>query len=350
MAGRRGVDRQVGADVHRGHRRAARHRRRGQLLPAPRRLRRQQQQVPRGSRAATGLPVRPGHPRRSGARTSSGRCGSSRPARPQSATGTCCWSSTGSTKTSEPGHTAAWPACCPTIAGGHAHVHVTSRLYPELPNDVTAIAGHPLPATKPDELTGFPGFEHQAALARDRADRRPRSPLRGSRVQHPRPAHRRRRAADQQRPGHPHRRPHARLTRPPAEHRRPDQRRRGPRPRRAADRLPGPTPLPVRPRIPTRTSTSPPQPQRRLLPPTTARLVRHLATPRLAPHPRPPHQHPPLPTRHLPHHPGRRPGPPAPTWSATSAGSTPPSAPSAWTEPSRPCAKPTCPRSLPYAT
>ena len=55
----------------------------------------------------------------------------------------------------------------PTMAGGHAHVHVTSRQHPELPNDVTAIAGHPLPATQPVELDSLPGLGDQANLARD---------------------------------------------------------------------------------------------------------------------------------------------------------------------------------------
>ncbi len=52
----------------------------------------------------------------------------------------------------------------PTLIGASAHVLVASRPYPELPDDVPS--GHPLRATRPQQLRPFEGAEELADLAR----------------------------------------------------------------------------------------------------------------------------------------------------------------------------------------
>jgi hypothetical protein len=55
-------------------------------------------------------------------------------------------------------------ALLPTVAGGRAHVLVSSRRYPELPSDVPG--GHPLLSTRQMKLEPFAGAAELAALAR----------------------------------------------------------------------------------------------------------------------------------------------------------------------------------------
>ena len=59
-------------------------------------------------------------------------------------------------------------ALLPTVAGGRAHVLVSSRPYPELPYDVPV--GHPLLSTAQTELEPFEGAAKLAALARQEID------------------------------------------------------------------------------------------------------------------------------------------------------------------------------------
>ena len=56
----------------------------------------------------------------------------------------------------------------PTMAGGRAHVLVSSRPYLELPSDIPV--GHPLLSTTKTELEPFEGAAEQAALARQEID------------------------------------------------------------------------------------------------------------------------------------------------------------------------------------
>ena len=55
----------------------------------------------------------------------------------------------------------------PTETSTHAHVLVTSRPHPGLPQDLTAIPNHPLTTVTPHELVPFPGAEDQAQPARE---------------------------------------------------------------------------------------------------------------------------------------------------------------------------------------
>jgi Trypsin-like peptidase domain/WD domain, G-beta repeat len=58
----------------------------------------------------------------------------------------------------------------PDLVTDHAHVHVTSRPYPELPTDVAANTGHPLNRTARVELLGFPGWEELRKLGAAEVD------------------------------------------------------------------------------------------------------------------------------------------------------------------------------------
>ncbi|GAB3843317.1 hypothetical protein GCM10027610_055580 [Dactylosporangium cerinum] len=66
-------------------------------------------------------------------------------------------------------------AVLPTLAGGRAHVLVSSRPHPQLPVDVAS--GHPLRVADPVAVRAFSGAAHLADLARQEIDLAVRGPV-----------------------------------------------------------------------------------------------------------------------------------------------------------------------------
>ena len=106
--------------------------------------------------------------RRRRAWTSTARCGSRPPARPRSGGRHLLLVVDGLDEDLRPPGSPSVAGLLPALVGAHAHVLVTSRPRPGLPDDVPA--GHPLTRVTPVPLDPFPGAGELAELARKEID------------------------------------------------------------------------------------------------------------------------------------------------------------------------------------